>query len=201
VIVQYEYTLEDLNEAGRAHAKAMGKGFEANRSRLPRQLFWVASIGLAVVFFMLMQRNTPIQGTPPIIPPPNQSPYLRILVLIIPGLLMVGYIWFLLRSRSEAARRVWDNEPSLQLRRTLDADRSRVIIDNGQTRIERKWNSFRRFIESPNLFLLYTSDYAFDIVPKRAFASPAQVDEFRRLLEQQIQPPTGGFPVQPPGTT
>ena len=49
------------------------------------------------------------------------------------------------------------------------------------------WQLFIKFMETPNLFVLYQSPQLFSIFPKRAFASAAQIDEFRSLLQTQIR--------------
>ena len=198
MIVGFEYTIDDLQEALTAHRKASSR---TKSTRIfPRWAGWALFGGLAVLLLLMQFRPTTVQPTPPIVAPPNQSAIQNVLLPIVPWLLIFVCIWLFVFfwNRRWAASHVWRSQPSLQLRRTLDADPSRLIIDDGQTRVEKKWNSVRTFVETANLFLLYTADHAFDMVPKRAFASPAQVDEFRTLLEQQVQPPTGGFPIQPP---
>jgi hypothetical protein len=44
---------------------------------------------------------------------------------------------------------------------------------------ERKWSDFLKLKENDRLFLLYSTDLLFEIVPKTWFANPAQMDEFR----------------------
>jgi len=47
------------------------------------------------------------------------------------------------------------------------------------------WSSFIRYVESKNLFLLYQSQHAFNIFPKRAFTS-ADLDLFRSILQENL---------------
>jgi hypothetical protein len=59
-----------------------------------------------------------------------------------------------------------------------------------------KWSFFKRWMEGPTVIVLFSSTDDFRIFPKRAFANPEQITNFRRLLESKIIPPsTGGFPV------
>ncbi|MGL6338813.1 MAG: YcxB family protein [Waterburya sp.] len=50
----------------------------------------------------------------------------------------------------------------------------------------RKWEGFTKFIESKNIFLLF-SDEQVDIIPKRAFTTVEQLDLFRILLNKKIK--------------
>ena len=90
------------------------------------------------------------------------------------------------------------------LRRPHQADFSDygVIVADAYVRTTSQWPAFEGFRETPNLFVLYTSPLAFLIVPKRAFAGPAEVDAFRGLVLNRVGkssflPQAGGFPVLP----
>jgi YcxB-like protein len=48
-----------------------------------------------------------------------------------------------------------------------------------------KWSAFIRFQETRNQFMLYMSQSAFYVIPKRAFSGP-EMEEFRSLLTQYI---------------
>ena len=50
-----------------------------------------------------------------------------------------------------------------------------------------KWNSFVRFLESNDIFMLFIAQWNFIIFPKRAFA-PGETDEFRALLQRNVTP-------------
>jgi uncharacterized membrane protein len=51
-----------------------------------------------------------------------------------------------------------------------------------------KWNSFVRFLESNDIFMVFIAQWSFILFPKRAFA-PGGADEFRELLQRNIAPP------------
>jgi hypothetical protein len=46
---------------------------------------------------------------------------------------------------------------------------------------------YEKFCETPRLFLLYQSSDIIGIVPKRAFASPADLQQFRALIASKIR--------------
>jgi uncharacterized membrane protein len=50
-----------------------------------------------------------------------------------------------------------------------------------------KWNSFVRYLESTDIFMVFIAQWNFIIVPKRAFA-PGEADQFRVLLQRNIVP-------------
>lgn len=52
---------------------------------------------------------------------------------------------------------------------------------------EIKWDGFQKVIESDRIFLLVYSKYGYVTIPKRAFESGDQMDEFRRLLDSRVQ--------------
>lgn len=51
-----------------------------------------------------------------------------------------------------------------------------------------KWNSFVRFLESNDIFMVFIAQWNFIVFPKRAFA-PGEADEFRALLRRNVTPP------------
>jgi hypothetical protein len=67
----------------------------------------------------------------------------------------------------------------------------------GDARYHHPWPSILRFVETPNLFLLYLSPQDYVFFPKRALPTPAHVDALRQTLRHNITRPTRGFPVAP----
>lgn len=51
-----------------------------------------------------------------------------------------------------------------------------------------KWNSFIRFLESDQIFMVFIAEWNFLIFPKRVF-DPAEADEFRLLLRSNVVAP------------
>ena len=62
-----------------------------------------------------------------------------------------------------------------------DTDGLSVQSDRGAG--ERKWKDFLKVRESDQVFLLYTTDVLFEVVPKRWFGSPEQALEFGALAK------------------
>ena len=94
--------------------------------------------------------------------------------------------------------------------RLADVPHSLVVESDGIiwtspfSRLEYQWAVFCGIHETKNLFLLYLSNsksshtLEFHIVPKRAFPSPEQLAQFKKLLETSIHPRVSRFPVIPP---
>ncbi len=49
-----------------------------------------------------------------------------------------------------------------------------------------QWSIFQRVLEDDQLFLLVSGKWSYSVIPKRAFASPAEVDAFRALVQEMI---------------
>ena len=84
-----------------------------------------------------------------------------------------------------SARTQFLQQPAAQGSRTMTLDGSSIHWrwKGGQADVE--WTNFIRFLESKNLFLLYTSPACFNIVPKRAFA-PGETESFRGFLQEKL---------------
>lgn len=48
------------------------------------------------------------------------------------------------------------------------------------------WSDYRKWKEGGTLFLLYSTDSAYLLLPKRFFRTESDVDGFRSLLEVQV---------------
>jgi hypothetical protein len=65
----------------------------------------------------------------------------------------------------------------------------RIVLHPGQAQSSLSWDVFQGFIETRQAFLLIHSGnkQAFQIIPKRAFGSAAQEQQFRRLLKDRFE--------------
>ena len=106
--------------------------------------------------------------------------------------------WYGMRAR---IRRAWQGQPSMHLHHTFEFFEDRVIVDTTQSRTESRWTAYPRLLETPNLLLLYVSDLAFHILPKRALAGDDEFERFRAFLLKRIATPTQAFPVVPSPTS
>jgi hypothetical protein len=58
-----------------------------------------------------------------------------------------------------------------------------------------RWEVFKSWTEGPTMFLIHQTQHAYEIMPKRAFASKDAVARFREILSEKIQKPLKAFPV------
>jgi hypothetical protein len=70
--------------------------------------------------------------------------------------------------------------------RTVTIDETGISSDHALGHNEAKWSSYQDFKETKNLFLLYHSADLIGILPKRAFASQAELEQFRALVTSKI---------------
>ena len=64
---------------------------------------------------------------------------------------------------------------------TYDWNSEKFSVRSDRGNADRNWGDILKVREGDGLILLYTTDVLFEIVPKRWFATPAQMDEFRTL--------------------
>ena len=93
---------------------------------------------------------------------------------------------------------IWESQPHLHRPQTMEVTEGGVVVSDAVSRTENRWDAYSHVRETPNLFLLYTSDLVIQSVPKRAFASEQDLRSFRELVRQTIaERPAPAFPVVP----
>jgi len=105
--------------------------------------------------------------------------------------LMIAFVFLLLVQLivpSLAFARVYRRNSRLFGMRTVTLSDAGIVSDHQMGHTESAWNMYEKFRETQNLFLLYQSADIIGIVPKRAFASPADIEQFRSLIASRIHP-------------
>lgn len=134
----------------------------------------------------------------------RQVPGLR--VLPVSAVLAPHVLWFgvvalaaVLTARAQrfGVRLAWEGQQHLHLPFTLDASVAGLTVVSSNGRHEYPWRGVTAFVETPNLFLVHVADLAFQIVPKRAFASDEERDAFRNMLRNLIPSDKPAFEVLP----
>lgn len=67
---------------------------------------------------------------------------------------------------------------------TFSDDIIEVVNPIGESQL--KWSLYQSALESEDYFLPMVSKRSFSIIPKRSFASEAEIDSFRTLLEAKL---------------
>ena len=89
---------------------------------------------------------------------------------------------------SLAFARVYRRNSRMFGMRTVTVSDTGIVSDHQLGHTESAWNMYEKFRETQNLFLLYQSTDIIGIVPKRAFANPADLEQFRVLLSSKVRP-------------
>lgn len=199
--LEFQYTFEEFKEAQQTHVKRLFKSvFRFGK------LWWALTVGLAVMFFLVLQtKNSPPSPPPPAVDSSSSgSNSLKDLVTpLLPWLLWMGVVALILYT---AFRRKWiftgdwKGNAWLHETRVMEINEEAVRTRTRLTDVMHRWEAFIRQVETPNLFVLYVSENAIEMIPKRAFGSPEEVAAFREFITGKISPrdPSTAAPISAP---
>jgi hypothetical protein len=171
--IEYRISREEYLEAIRVNARVKGKRD------------WSRYVGYATVSLGLLVLA-------------SGGPGLR---LVAPVALMALGLWIIVRPVWQAYSEIekkWREYDEAKMFVSLEADEDWLRIRGPAWQVEWQWVTFGRFVESASLLMLYKHDGELAAsIPKRSFATPEELSEFRELLKRQLNEPrsTGGFPV------
>jgi hypothetical protein len=111
-------------------------------------------------------------------------------VILVIAAMIYGYII----GPAIAVRR-FDRDPGSGKGAVWNINADEIILQSGGTETRFDWSQFRDFMEGGQTFLLLKSDSrrSFQIIPKRVFETPEQIDGFRQLLKSKF--PAGRKPL------
>jgi hypothetical protein len=183
MVLEFAHTFDDYREANNAVIRSR-KGRWLTRFGMSVLLLMLAA--LLVVMFVVTIAN---HETGRSFVPELKREWVM--------LAAAAYMSFVaLTAHGRALRRGWRLQPNLQLGRRVTIGDECIVVNDAQVRAEYKWSALQRYVESVNLFVLLPSEMILVMIPKRAFAGPADVDQFRALLDERVvRPAVPGFPV------
>jgi YcxB-like protein len=88
--------------------------------------------------------------------------------------------------RRQALKHKWEREPLYRMEHTLSFGEEGISLQMGAIESNLSWQYYRGFLESPDGFLLISSDDAFNFFPKRAFDGENTLDQFRALATAKL---------------
>jgi hypothetical protein len=160
--LEFKYTFNDYAEANATHSRF---------NRL-RAILWIIIGPILVAGFILMALDGTMRS-----PSGSIVSYLPVLVffaLTSPwGMRLLYYVR-------------WRHQPSLHSAISYEISEGSVVVTTDTSRSEMNWETFTRFRESKNLFMLYAGRYLFYMIPKRAFAGENDAAEFRELAQRRV---------------
>ena len=133
--------------------------------RVVRTALWIVIILLAVVY------GTLAVGDPRYL--------LRFVVVLVAAVVLVLERWVLLPMR---ARRIFRQQRAMQEPFVVRLGDDGVEWESAVTKRTLPWDYYVRCVEGPEHFLLYQSDWSFEILPKRLLGDRAEIGAFRQLL-------------------
>jgi hypothetical protein len=87
---------------------------------------------------------------------------------------------------SAVIRRTYRRNQKMFGKRIVTITGNGVQSDHELGRSEATWNMYEKFHETPRLFLLFQTADVVGILPKRVFAHPDDIEDFRALLVSRI---------------
>ncbi len=165
--MQFEYrlNLNDLKEATQSHAK---KG-------LWRYCLFMAGIVLLPSILPLLKQE-------------KISLSEIFWHILLPNLFFFVAIYlFMYIVQNFMVNRNWQSQPGAKSAISVETTTDGFQITTQSSDARLKWSHYTHWKETPNLFMVYQSRNCFNLFPKRAFSSEAQVNEFRELLRVNLQ--------------
>lgn len=105
--------------------------------------------------------------------------------------------------KKRQTRNLLISTPSLLLPKTWEMTEDWIAERGELLQTTMKWEFILKFLETPNVMMLYPNEQSFYLIPKAAFSGETEYDEFVALLMRKVpngvMQPRGerGFPVQP----
>lgn len=197
--LQYALTPDDFMEFQRAYLKFRKSLSPARRFSGAALMLWLVIILLVLVIYCIMTLFSPAPAAPapaaPAAPQSLRELALSLLPAVIAVALIYGFLLWLRRSKLLYRRYIDEMQKLRENHETEITDPGITIRQTGcVTTME--WTYFIRFVETRNTLLLFTSGRIGHILPKRAFASEEQLQQFRSFAQAHIGNQPIGFPVQ-----
>lgn len=161
---EYRLNINDLKEANKAHSKkALWKYY----------LLIVATILLISILPLLTQGSITINDI--------------FLTVVVPNLFLFGLLYVVTRiSQNFMINRAWKSQPGVKSAIIVETTTEGLEITTESSESKLKWSLYTHWKETPNLFMIYQSNNCFNLFPKRAFNSEADINELRELLSTKL---------------
>lgn len=162
--LEYRLSLKDYQEANQAHLKLQ---------RWVYYFFW---------FFILLGLLSLIIS---FVSGGQLDVFVIVYLLVFPVIFLNPY--FSNPIKTYFINRAWKGLPNLHHPISFEANAEILQIKTINSESSIQWQLYTKAVETKNLFMLYQGKRLFYILPKRAFSSNEQVEEFRELVRTKIE--------------
>ena len=86
------------------------------------------------------------------------------------------------------ARKIFRQQVNLQYPFEIEWDEETISFSSKSGSFVAPWQEFRKWKENDSMLLLFHSDVLYQMIPKRAFANPAELETFRGIVAGKVSP-------------
>ena len=84
-------------------------------------------------------------------------------------------------------KRSYENSPKYSQECNATFTGEIIYVENAAGKSELKWNIYKSYLESTRYILIYMGKNSFSIIPKSAFKSEEEIDNFKSMLNKNIK--------------
>jgi hypothetical protein len=178
----------------------------ANRKTVTRRMSAPVWLPISLLLFFLQLRYLhPDNGalnqwnSPPIL----LSPYFVVPANFVLLITIYGFFGWLNFKRVARANEKKSQDKGVLRAIVVEFDGAGISFSSDRVKMVCQWIAFPKFVETENLFMLYTSNYSYRLLPKRSFTSEEQHFALLKCLTERIgvgwmlEAKPAGFQVQP----
>ena len=167
--IEYRLTLKDYQEANQTHYESLRFWYFLN------WIFSILLILLGILSILLLSQKIGVLVS-----------FLLGCFWLFMGVFVNPYLNLYQRY---FVSRTWKSYQALKEAMNVDITQEGLNIKGESFECTSKWKIYTKFMETPKLFMLYQSKNLFNLIPKRAFNSDEEIEEFRELLRTKIGTP------------
>jgi len=106
------------------------------------------------------------------------------------------FLWlFTAATAPSALRKMWNQQANLHRPTTVQFRRESFIQYDDLSRVSHLWSGIFKVVDKPSMLLIYANELMFHIIPKRAFADPAELDRCWAFIGDKGEARSQGFQV------
>lgn len=162
--LEYRLSLKDYQEANQAHFKLQTWVY---------LVFWIF-----LLLWLLSITTLFVSGK-------ELDWFLIIYLLVFPILFFNPY--FSNPFKNYFIKRAWKGLPNLHHPISFEVNEETLKFKSLNFDSSLQWQLYIKAVETKNLFMLYQGKLLFNMIPKRAFNSDTQMEEFRELVRTKVE--------------